>query len=484
MNSVRTKLILWNFGVLALVLIALGAVLRATAQINLESGVNHSQKVFAQSIATTCQNSGLLNPQTRLKNSGRASALFTLDRFHAYPPRILDITGRPMFLPTFGGTTSNAEDLSPWDNDAVNKAESGEDLFTTVSDHGTPLRIYTMPLMLGDKIVGVIQVAHSMVEVYDEITNVDQRLIELFPVALLVAVLSGAFLTTRALRPVREISHAANQIEAENLSGAGMRRLPVTGGDEFAELATTINGMLTRLEESFQKLELAYEQQRRFAADASHELRTPLTVIKANTSLALSEHTVHDEVYAAMSAIDRAADRTSRIVQDLLLLARSDAGELSVSLVPTDIDTVLSQAVDMTQSANSAAIILEEQGELGNGTLKALGDRESLVRLFMNLLTNALRHTPEDGFVRVSVCRQGKSVRVMVKDNGEGIEAQHLPHITERFYRVDKARSRKVGGTGLGLAICKSIAESHHGLLDIESAVGVGTTVSVTLPSA
>ena len=166
------------------------------------------------------------------------------------------------------------------------------------------------------------------------------------------------------------------------------------------------------------------------------------------------------------------------------MLARSDAGELSVSLVPTDIDTVLSQAVDMTQSANSAAIILEEQGELGNGTLKALGDRESLVRLFMNLLTNALRHTPEDGFVRVSVCRQGKSVRVMVKDNGEGIEAQHLPHITERFYRVDKARSRKVGGTGLGLAICKSIAESHHGLLDIESAVGVGTTVSVTLPSA
>jgi len=481
LNSVRTKLILWNFCVLALVLIALGTILRVTAEINLESGINRTQKAFAQNIAKTCQDSGLLKSMVSAKTStAHTSALFALDRFHSYPPRILDITGRPLLLPTYAGETSSVDSLKPWDSDAVDKAVNGDDTFTTVSDHGTPLRIYTMPLMLGDRTVGVIQVAKSLTEVYDELSNVDQRLIELLPLALLFAGICGAFLTTSALRPVRQIAHAASQIEAASLSG----RLPVTGGDEFAELATTINGMLSRLEGAFQKLELAYEQQRRFAADASHELRTPLTVIKANTSLALSEHTANDEVYAAMSAIDRAADRTSRIVQDLLLLARSDAGELSVALVPTDIDTVLNQAVDMTQIPNSAPIVLKEEGELGNGTLKALGDRDSLVRLFMNLFTNAMRHTPESGTVAVTVKREGNSVKVIVSDNGEGIPPQHIPHITERFYRVDKARSRKMGGTGLGLAICKSIVESHHGLLDIESAVGKGTTVSVTLPSA
>ena len=481
LNSVRTKLILWNFCVLALVLVGLGAMLRLTAQINLESGVNRTLTIFGRSIAKTCQDSGLLKPMVRAKNPGaRASALFALDRFHSYAPRILDINGRPLLLPTYAGETSSVDSLKPWDNDAVDRAVNGQDTYSTVSDHGTPLRIYTMPLMLGDKIVGVIQVAKSLTEVYDELSNVDQRLIELLPLALLFAGICGAFLTTRALSPVRQIAHAASQIEAASLSG----RLPVTGGDEFAELAITINGMLARLEGAFQKLELAYEQQRRFAADASHELRTPLTVIKANTSLALSEHTVNDEVYAAMSAIDRAADRTSRIVQDLLLLARSDAGELSVALVPTDIDTILSQAVDMTQVPSSAPVVLKEEGELGNGTLKALGDRDSLVRLFMNLFTNAMRHTPETGIVAVTVKREGNSLKVLVSDNGEGIEPQHLPHITERFYRVDKARSRKQGGTGLGLAICKSIVEAHHGMLDIESAVGKGTTVSVTLPAA
>ena len=480
-NSVRTKLILWNFGVLALVLIALGTTLRATVEFSVDKGVNKTLSSFAHKISRTCQDSGLLEQIVNTRSPALpAKRLFILDQFHLYGIRILDIYGRPMILPTTTGGASIPVDPPPFDAESIQKAIAGHDTFSTISDHTGDVRIYTMPLTYRNKIVGVIQIGKSLSEAHNEMRNVDQRLIEMLPLALLVAGISGAFLTTRALRPVRHIAHAANQIEAESLSG----RLPVTGSDEFAELATTINGMLSRLEGAFQKLELAYEQQRRFAADASHELRTPLTVIKANTSLALSEHTVHDEVYAAMSAIDRAADRTSRIVQDLLLLARSDAGELSVCLVPTDIDTVLNQAVDMTQIPDCAPIVLKEEGELGNGTLKALGDRESLVRLFMNLFTNALRHTPEGGTVAVSVQREGTSVKVVVSDNGEGIEPQHLPHVTERFYRVDKARSRKVGGTGLGLAICKSIVEAHHGNLCIESAVGIGTTVSITLPSA
>jgi two-component system OmpR family sensor kinase len=481
LKSVRARLVLWNFWVLALVLIVLGCILRTTVDYSVSTGVDKTLAVFADKIAQTCQQSGLLGPLVEAPNSSAHTRhLFILDNFHAYGIRIVDNYDRPMLLSTDNGTPGTANNTLPIDNAGISTALGGHESWTTVDDHGTPVRLYSLPLQYENRIVGAIQVGKSMTEALDEMKNVDQRLLELLPIALLVVGISGAFLTTRALHPVRDISMAANHIEAESLSG----RLPVIGHDEFAELATTINGMLSRLEDAFQKLERAYEQQRRFAADASHELRTPLTVIKANTSLALSQQEISGEIHAAMMAIDRSADRTSRIVQDLLLLARSDAGQLSVCLQPTDIDTVLNQALDMSQTLNSAPIVLEEKGELGNGTIKALGDRESLVRLFTNLFTNAIRHTPETGKVAVSVQREGSSIRVTVKDSGEGIDPQHLPHVTERFYRADKARSRKMGGTGLGLAICKSIVESHHGDLDIESTVGVGTTVYVTLPAA
>jgi len=299
--------------------------------------------------------------------------------------------------------------------------------------------------------------------------------LSLIPVVLLVAGLGGAFLTDRALRPVRRIAWAANRMEAEDLS----QRLPVIGDDEFAALAETINGMLGRLETSFAKQEQLFEQQRRFAADASHELRTPLTIIKANTSLSLSEPRTAPEYEKTLRAVDTAADRMTRIVQDLLLLARADAGQSVYPLAPTPLAEVLQSAAGPLSDTGNAPI----QVDLPE-PLFVLGHADSLTRLFSNLLENAVRHTPADGHITVTAKRLGTQIVVEIADTGTGIAPEHLPHVTERFYRVEAARSRAQGGTGLGLAICRSIADAHSGTLVVSSVLGHGTTVRVTLQAA
>jgi two-component system OmpR family sensor kinase len=294
------------------------------------------------------------------------------------------------------------------------------------------------------------------------------------PLALLAAALGGALLTDRALRPVRQITQAAAQIGASDLSD----RLPVKGQDEFSELAATFNGMLSRLEQAFTQLAQALEQQQRFTADASHELRTPLTIIKANTSLALEEERSNVEYRRALEAADRAADTTNRIVQDLLLLARGDVGQLGVDRRPTRIGELLQRAAEPFRGSHIPPISVE----LSDPSLAVAADPHHLVRLFGNLLENAVRHTPPTGRITVSAHDEEDSVVVRVEDTGEGIAPEHLPHVCERFYRVDAARTRRHGGTGLGLAICQSIVEAHHGSLTLESVVGEGTTVTVRLP--
>jgi signal transduction histidine kinase len=238
--------------------------------------------------------------------------------------------------------------------------------------------------------------------------------------------------------------------------------------------------MIARLEGAFQNIEEAYEQQRRFVADASHELRTPLTTIKANTSLALAGRHSEADYREALQAADTAADTMNRIVQDLLLLARSDGGQLTLERLPIPLEEPLCRAVDLVSGPDAAPVFLD----LPAARLGVLGESHYLTRLFVNLLENAVRHTPPDGQIVVSARAAGGTVTVRVRDDGEGIPPEHLPHVCERFYRVDDARTRARGGTGLGLAICRSIVDALDGDLAVASEVGRGTTVTVTLPAA
>ena len=383
-------------------------------------------------------------------------------------PRLLDWNGRAL-IPL--------SDDQPWDEGAVPLALGGKERYTNVVVEHEPLRVLTGPLWRKGDIEGVIQVAYPLAEQQHLTRNLERRLITLIPIALLVAGVGGAFLTDRALCPVREISQAAAQIGAEDLS----RRLDVRGNDELSELARTFNGMIGRLEDAFGRMEEAYEQQRRFTADASHELRTPLTAIKANTSLALSGEGSPELYQEALEAADEAADTMNRIVQDLVLLARSDGGHLNMPRVPIPVSLVLQRAVAAVRHRPGPEIVLDTP----ETPLGVMGDTHHLVRRFVNLLENAARHTPQDGRVILTARSvEGGMVEIRVIDTGEGIAPEHLPHLCDRFYRVDAARSRARGGSGLGLAICRSIAVAPEGCRSIESEVGAGTTVIVTLPAA
>jgi signal transduction histidine kinase len=228
--------------------------------------------------------------------------------------------------------------------------------------------------------------------------------------------------------------------------------------------------MLARLEEAF-------DRQRRFTADASHELRTPLSIVKANTGLAL-EHPWPEARYREfLAAIDAAAGRQGRIVEELLFLARADAGGLARDVGPVCLIDALEEAAESVSGPDRPCVRLEPL----DPALTVPGSGSELTRLFTNLLENAVRHTPPEGTVTVCARVDATSVTVTVADTGEGIAPEHLPHLGERFYRVDAARTSGTGGTGLGLAICRSITEAHGGRMTLESTVGEGTTVRVRL---
>jgi signal transduction histidine kinase len=318
----------------------------------------------------------------------------------------------------------------------------------------------------------VIQVVEPMAPTRKALDELTRTLVILVPIALALAALGGAFLTRRALQPIREITRTATQIDPQNLSA----RIPAEGKDELAQLAGVLNGMLARLEEAF-------ERQKQFAGDASHELRTPLATIKATSSLARADAWDTETCLTAMGAIEAAADRANRIVDDLLILARSDDSRLLPLLGEVSLRAVIDQAVREAEAAwENRAPHAAVHVELADETLQVLGEPSHLARVFVNLLDNALRHTPVTGEILISARGEASVVVATVTDNGEGIAAEHLPHLGERFYRVDAGRERSRGGAGLGLAICRAIVEAHQGRLDVHSEPGSGTVVAISLP--
>jgi heavy metal sensor kinase len=336
-------------------------------------------------------------------------------------------------------------------------------------------RVLTRPLTVGGEVKGSVQVAYPLQGLHSLLRGLDRTLLILIPVALFITSLGGAFLTDRAIRPVRRIARAVSEMEGADLS----RRLPVTGGDEFAELATTFNSMFGRLEVAFSRLATAVEQQRRFTADASHELRTPLTTIKTNADWALRKRRRVAEYQEALGAIAEAASRTNHLIEDLLSLARSDHERPAFDPNPVPITQVITRAVSaLSKQAVQAPVNLD----LPDTPVYVRGDADRFERLVINLVENALRHTPPEGHICVSARSRGEKVVLTVEDTGEGIPPEHLPFVCDRFYRVDAARSRPAGGAGLGLSICRSIAQAHGGTLEIRSLPGAGTTVTVTLP--
>jgi signal transduction histidine kinase len=252
------------------------------------------------------------------------------------------------------------------------------------------------------------------------------------------------------------------------------RRIYVNTKDELGRLANTLNQMIDRLEKSF-------ELQKQFTSDASHELRAPLAIIQAESTLSLQKERDPAAYRLSLETITQEVGHMAKIIDQLLLLARSDAGGELISFEETNLAELLKDLTsDITILCQDKGLSLELNAR---EDMIIMGDKGKLRRLFLNILDNAIRYTPSGGVISIGLSNKGKIALVAFKDTGMGISQEHIPHIFDRFYRVDKARSRSEGGSGLGLAICKQIVEVHGGEISVQSKVGKGTTFLIRLPS-
>jgi heavy metal sensor kinase len=290
------------------------------------------------------------------------------------------------------------------------------------------------------------------------------------PVALLLAGGAGYFLSRQALTPLAQLHRLTREITAERLD----RRLPVLHpGDELGRLTQTINAMIGRLERSFTEV-------RRFTADAAHELRTPLTAIRTEAEVSLVKPLSVAEHQQLLGSILEECERLARLTEQLLMLAREDAGVGRTVREPLDLAALVHSVVEtMRPLAEARGLQLRNDCP---GPLYIQGDEVRLRQVFYNLLDNAIKCTPAGGTIEARLGRRDQAVVAVLRDTGIGIPPEHLPHVFVRFYRVDRARSRADGGTGLGLSIVQSIVTAHGGQIDLASAPGLGTTCTVTLP--
>jgi heavy metal sensor kinase len=315
-----------------------------------------------------------------------------------------------------------------------------------------------------------IAVAASLDTIDAELAVVRRAIFIALPLILALAGFGGYALATRSLRPLGWMAEQARRITGSNLE----TRIQIDhAAEELAVLVTSFNELLSRLDQSFDTM-------RRFVADASHELRTPISVIRGEADVALSQERSPAEYRESLSIVLDEARRLSRLVDDLLNLARADAGHVTLQTHDFYLNELLAECCRSVQGlAHTRGLQLECRA--GND-LQFTGDEQLLRRLLINLLDNAIRYTPSGGTVTAALETGATSVQLRVSDTGIGIAPADAARVFERFYRAGEARSRQDGGFGLGLAIVRWIAESHRGTVECSSELGRGSTFTVTLP--
>ena len=349
-------------------------------------------------------------------------------------------------------------------------AASSADRFENVLAGGEPLRFASHAIDVDGRAF-TIQVAAPLQDLQEGLREAAWILLPMFPLMLALAAAGGYWLAKRALAPVDEITRTARSLSAENLSA---RLAAPDTNDELARLSATLNEMLARLEAAFRRIS-------RFTADASHELRTPLAVMRTTAEVALrAPERDGAEARAALEQILAEVERTSHLTENLLLLAKADSG--APALQRRNVDLAAAVAEACAQAGVLARVKRLELTARLPERLCVAGDTHALRRLFLILLDNAVKYTPEGGCIDVTLREHEGDAVGEVRDSGIGIAPHDLPHVFDRFYRADRARSREHGGAGLGLAIARWIAESHGGAIAVVSELERGSRFEVRLP--
>jgi heavy metal sensor kinase len=326
-----------------------------------------------------------------------------------------------------------------------------------------------MPVVRGGRIANIVQVGISLQRSEGALRRYLDTLVVLIPLGVALAAVGGAVIARAALGPVDQMAAAARRITAEDLH----QRIALTGtGDELDRLAETLNGMLARLDEAF-------GQMRRFAADAAHELRTPLTALKGGIEVALRASRSPQEYRGVLASSLEEVDRLIRVAEDLLLLSRAAAG-LGTPRPRIDLEPLLLEVLDVGARLAQGTGVHVQLGDVAPAAVHA--DAGALGRAMRNLVENALKYTPAGGKVELFLRTANGEAVIAVQDTGIGIAPADAERIFEPFVRLDAARARETGGTGLGLAIARSIVHAHGGTLTLESEPGAGSRFTIRLP--
>lgn len=365
--------------------------------------------------------------------------------------------------------TSASVGGAPLDAEAVQAALAGRVMTETRRLDDAPFGIATKPLREGGLVVGALQVGVSSEDIQETLDLMLLALLIATPIALALATAGGYVVAGRTLAPVSEITSHAAGIGANDLHARLNLNLP---NDELGRLARTFDSMLSRIEEQF-------ERQKRFTGDAAHELRTPVAAMRGEVDLALSRPRSVPEYRSALEQLDQDLERVTGLLSSLLLLSRADDQHLALERTRFDLADTIAAVVEQYGSAAG------ERGiELRNDAVSCpvYADTDLIIQVLVNLVENALAHTPEGGVVTIG-CRPGTGTSTLwVEDTGSGIAPEHIPRIFDRFYRVDEGRSRDRGGAGLGLSICRAIVDAHAGTISLTSTPDKGTRVEIVFP--
>jgi heavy metal sensor kinase len=447
-NTLRTRFALWTALLILLVLAVFGAYVYISMSRGLYAALDETLNVSASQIMASLNvdNGKLILPDSLSEPpEGETPPA-------GYSVRILSPEG--LVLQQTGVYSSQLPAV---------KVPLPTPFYTTLNN--PTLRLYIAPVIDNNQLVAIVQVAQSTREINATLGRLLSNLLIAAPLLLLAAAACGYFLAARALRPVDEMTHMARRISAEDLSA----RLNLSGDDEIGHLASTFDEMLARLEDSFRR-------ERQFTSDASHELRTPLTAMQAILNVTHQRKRKTAEYEKALDDLSEEIDRLHSLTESLLVLARGDLHSAKLNEI-VDLSTLLEDVIESLRPlAESKG--LELTCEMADG-LTVQGESDGLIRLFINLLDNAIKYT-EQGGINVSGRREGALVHIEVSDTGIGIPESHLPHIFERFYQVEQSRSKR--GTGLGLALAQQILTAHGGTISATSWFGKGSTFTVELP--
>ena len=478
-DSMRAQLTLWYTGVLALVLmifaVSIYLYLARAARARTDQSLVDTAHYLVSNFKAETEDENL---------SGAEAALeVTRDfQFSDTQAVILDDSGRMLAAspPPFAAQVKNnwpqAESLPQSMAGLLEESRQRGRGFATLPNQSAAIRAYASSIKSKGNSYTLI-IAQSLYEQNQALEQARRSFYIAVPLALIFASLGGYLLARKSLAPVVAMGARAARIGASNLG----ERLPVINErSEIGRLAQTFNELLARLD-------LSFEQQRRFMADASHELRTPVAIVCGESEVALSQSLRSAEEYrVSLSIMHDEGRRLTRIVEDLFMLARADAGQYQPDFKPFYIDETVGECVRALRS------LAAKQGQEFNYThpqdeMLFRGDEGLVRRMVLNLLDNAIKYTPPGGRIDVELDRQESNYRIIISDTGTGIPPEAQQHIFERFYRVDKARSRngdhKGSGAGLGLSIAAWIAELHGGSIKLVSSNSRGSTFIISLPA-